>query len=97
MKQAAQFVNITSDHRLVATILKRATAAGEIAAIHALQTATLGRHLAPAERAREGVLTSDYSPAVLAELNLQSPAIVALDAGVVVGYALVATPESIRL
>jgi hypothetical protein len=24
MKQAAQFVNITSDHRLVATILKRA-------------------------------------------------------------------------
>ena len=76
------------------TILKRATAAGEIAAIHALQTANLGRHLAPAERAREGFLTSDYSPAVLAELNLQSPAIVALDAGVVVGYALVATPAA---
>jgi GNAT superfamily N-acetyltransferase len=78
----------------MATILKRVTDATELAGIHALQTANLGRHLPPEEWTREGFLTSAYTPAFLVELHRHAPAVIAVDDDVVVGYALVATPTA---
>jgi L-amino acid N-acyltransferase YncA len=74
------------------TILKRVTAATELAGIPALQTANLGRQLLPVERVRNGFLTSEYTRGFLAERHRHAPAVVAVDGDEVVGYALVATP-----
>ena len=74
-----------------AATIKRVTRPAEIAGIHALQSANLGRHLPPAERAREGFLTSEYTLEFLSGLHRHAPAVIAVADDAVVGYALVAT------
>lgn len=80
--------------RNMATTLKRVTEAAELAGIHALQCANLRRRLPGDEPLREGFLTTEYTPAFLEALHAIAPAIVAVDGGAVVGYALVVPPDA---
>ena len=74
-------------------VLKRADSLSEVVGIKALQNANLASRIDAAERAAEGFVTAEYSLEFLQTMHAQTPAVIAVDAGVVVGYALVTTRE----
>lgn len=77
----------------MSVVIQRVGCAAEVAGIKALQNANLAKRLGAAERAAEGFVTAEYSLEFLHAMNLETPAVIATDAGVVVGYALVTTRE----
>lgn len=77
----------------MAVEIKRAASAADVAGIKALQNANLASRLPEAERAAEGFVTAEYSLDFLQAMHDETPAIIAVDQGVVVGYALVTTRE----
>lgn len=74
-------------------VIRRASSADEVAGIKALQNANLASRLSAAERAAEGFVTAEYSLEFLLAMHRETPAVIATDDGVVVGYALVTTRE----
>ena len=77
----------------MAVVIRRAASPVEVAGIKALQNANLASRLSEAERAAEGFVTAEYSLEFLLEMHRETPAVIATDDGVVVGYALVTTRE----
>ena len=77
----------------MAVVIRLAASPAEVAGIKALQTANLASRLSEAERAAEGFVTAEYSLEFLLEMHRETPAVIATDDGVVVGYALVTTRE----
>ena len=78
---------------MVAAVIRRAASPAEVAGIKALQNANLASRLSEAERAAEGFVTAEYSLEFLLAMHRETPAVIAIDDGVVVGYALVTTRE----
>ena len=77
----------------MAVVIRRATSPAEVAGIKALQNANLASRLSEAERAAAGFVTAEYSLEFLLAMHEETPAVIAMDEGVVVGYALVTTRE----
>jgi predicted N-acetyltransferase YhbS len=77
----------------MAVVIRLAACPAEVAGIKALQNANLASRLSEAERAAEGFVTAEYSLEFLLEMHRETPAVIATDDGVVVGYALVTTRE----
>lgn len=71
--------------------IKRVTNREEIEGIKRLQTANLRKNLSPEEIRTQGFVTAEYSLDFLERMNRETPAIIAVKDGKVVGYALVAT------
>ena len=71
--------------------IKRVSDRMEIEGIKTLQTANLRQNLSPEEIKAEGFVTAEYSLDFLERMNRETPAIIAVEDGKVVGYALVAT------
>src|SRR5262249_11832432 len=65
------------------------SAADEVQAILDLQAENLPTRLSPEAIASQGFVTVPHDPAVLLRMNQVAPAIIAKDAGRLVGYALV--------
>jgi ribosomal protein S18 acetylase RimI-like enzyme len=72
-------------------VIKRVTEKAELSGIKDLQTANLKSGLDKEEIEKEGFVTAEYSPELLARMNTTEPHIIAKDGDQVVGYALVAT------
>ena len=71
--------------------IKRVSDREEIEGIKNLQTVNLRKNLSPEETEAEGFVTAEYSLDFLERMNREAPAIIAVEDGKVVGYALVAT------
>ena len=76
-------------------IIKRVTEFGELEGIRKLQEDNLRKNLSGDEAETEGFVTAEYSIEFLQTLHEAGPSIIAIEDGVVVGYALVAA-KSVR-
>jgi len=62
----------------------------ELEAILQLQRQNLPQHLTESEAAEQGFLTAEYSLEYLRQMHRAHPSIIAVDGGILAGYALVA-------
>jgi L-amino acid N-acyltransferase YncA len=80
----------------MATVVTRVSSRADIEGILALHRANLKRNLSEQEIRSQGFVSAEYTLDYLVRMNAASPSVIALDAGIVVGYALVSEPEVIR-
>ncbi|HEX3024166.1 MAG TPA: GNAT family N-acetyltransferase [Chitinophagaceae bacterium] len=73
--------------------IKRVTNDAEVEGIKKLQSENLNINISAEEAALQGFLSAVYSVEFLKIMNDASPAIIAVDDNIVVGYALVSTKE----
>lgn len=76
--------------------LQLVTNKAEMEGVLALQQANLRKNISEAEAEAQGFLMAEYDLAFLALLQKSSPGIIAKDGEKVVGYSLVALPETAR-
>src|SRR5690606_34889020 len=65
----------------------------ELKEILRLQQNNLSRNISPEEREREGFVTVEHTLELLGEMNAACAHIIALEAGVLIGYALCMHPK----
>ena len=76
--------------------IKLVTNQAELEGVLALQQANLRKNISKEEAVSQGFLMAEYDLAFLALLHQTSPGIIAKDGEKVVGYSLVALPETAR-
>ncbi len=74
-----------------AVLIKRVSNIEEIRGIKRLQSANLRKNLSKEEIEKEGFVTAEYTLEFLELMNRIEPSVIAVEAGQVVGYAMVAT------
>lgn len=78
------------------TAVTRVSCRADIEGILALHRANLKRNLSEQEIRSQGFVSAEYTLEYLERMSAASPSVIAVDDGIVVGYALVAEPEVIR-
>lgn len=73
-------------------LYKLVTSSDELEQVLALQLANLKQNISQSEKEKEGFVTLQHSKEVLDMMHAIQPSVIAIDAGKVIGYALVMHP-----
>lgn len=80
----------------MSTTITRVSSRADVEGILALHRANLKRNLSEQDIRTQGFVSAEYNLEYLEKMNAANPSVIAVEAGAVVGYALVAAPEAVR-